>query len=138
MTKILPDAERILSSYLRSRSEITALVDQRVYTELPKKKTDRVFPLVRVSRIGGGPTTSPNFLDRALVSFDAFGGTKYQARELAATISFVLDEIAGYTIHDGYSTGSSPGSYRYLPDDSFEPAKPRYLLDAVVFLRPTP
>lgn len=135
---LLPDAERIVSEYLRSRSEITALVGSRVFTEVPKRETDRVFPLVRLSRVGGGPTGSPLHLDRALISFDVWGGTKYEARQIAATIAAVLDEISNYSAHGGYSAGSSPGPLRYLLDDSFEPAKPRYVLDAVVYFRPTP
>lgn len=137
-TLVLPDVERIVSTFLRSRTELSTLVDDRVYTEIPRKASDRVFPLVRVSRTGGGATTSPSFLDRALVSVEAFGGSKYEARQIAATVDAVLDEIAGFTAHGGYSTGSSPGSLRYIPDDSFEPPKPRYLLDRVVYFRPTP
>lgn len=137
-TIVLPDVERILSSYVRSRTEITDLVAQRVYTELPRREADRVFPLVRLSRIGGGPTGSPLYLDRALVSADIWGGTKAEARLVAATLAGVLDEIGGYTNHGGYATGASPGSLRYLLDDSFETPKPRYVLDAVVYFRPTP
>lgn len=137
-TIVLPDVERILSTYLRSRSEITSLVDSRVYTELPRRDVDRVFPLVRVSRIGGGAVSSPHYLDRALVSVEVFGGTKYEARQIAATVDAVLDELANFTAHGGYATGSSPGSLRYVPDESFEPTKPRYVLDRVVFFRPSP
>lgn len=135
---LLPDVERIVSAYLRSLTAITDLVSDRVFTELPKREADRVFPLVRVSRIGGGPTGAPHFLDRALVSCDVWGGTKYEARLIAATIIGALDEIEGYTLHGGYATGASPGSLRYLPDDTFSPAKPRYIADAVVLFRPTP
>lgn len=134
---VLPDAEQIVSTYLRSRSEVTDLVADRVYTEMPRKASDRVFPLVRVVRAGGGPVGSPIFIDRVLVSCDVWGGTKYQAREIAATLALVLDEIAGYSAHGGYSTGSSPGVLRYIPDESFEPPKPRYLLDTVVYFRPS-
>jgi hypothetical protein len=135
---VLPDSERITSTFLRSRAEVTALVSDRVYTELPKRELDRTFPLVRLVRSGGGATGSPRFLDRAILTFDVWGGTKYEARLIAETVAAVLDDVAGYSAHDGYSTGASPGSLRYLPDDTFEPAKPRYQFDAVVFFRPTP
>jgi hypothetical protein len=135
---VLPDAERIVSEFVRSRAEVSTLVDARVYTELPKKASDRDFPIVRLTRTGGGATTSPRFLDRAILTFDVWGGTKYEARLVAETLAAVLDDIAGYTIHGGYATGSSPGSLRYLPDETFEPAKPRYSFDVIVLLRPTP
>lgn len=139
---LLPDAERIVSEYLRNeRTEIAALIPDvdsgaRVYGELPKR--DRVYPLVRVSRIGGGATATPRFLDRALLSFECWGGTKSEARTIAETVAAVLDQISGFSAFGGYATGSSPGSLRYIRDDSFEPAKPRYLLDVVVLIRPTP
>jgi hypothetical protein len=132
---VLPVAEAILSEYLRSRPEITGLVGSRVFTELPRKEADRVFPLLKISRTGGGPTGSPAFLDRALLSVEVLGGAKYATAVLAQTVVSVVDEIAGYTALGGYATGSSPGSLRFLPDDSFEPPKPRYLLDVVVYLR---
>ena len=135
---LLPNAELMLSAYLRSRTEITDLVGDRVYTELPRRDDDRVFPLIRVSRIGGGPTGSPLFLDRALVSFDVWGGTKSEAHQIAATVAAVVDGIANYSAHGGYATGSSPGSLRYVRDDSFEKPKPRYVLDVVVYFRPAP
>lgn len=134
----MPDAERIVSTYVRSRTEVTDLVSTRVYTEVPRKETDRVYPMIRISRVGGGPVGSPLFLDRALMSFDIWGGTKHEARTIAATLAGVVDEIGGYSAHGGYATGASPGSLRYISDDSFETAKPRYLLDAVVLFRPTP
>lgn len=139
---LLPDVEQIVSDYLRNeRTELAALIPDvdsgaRIYGELPKR--DRTYPLVRVSRIGGGAISTPRFLDRALLSFEVWGGTKSEARTIAETISACLDQITGFSAFGGYATGSAPGSLRYIRDDSFEPAKPRYVLDAVVLIRPTP
>lgn len=135
---VLADAERIVSAYLRSVPSLDALVGDRIYTEIPRRETDRVFPLVVLSRVGGGPTGSPHFLDRVLLSVSVWGGTKYEARQIAATIQAEIDEISGYSAHGGYATGASPGALRYELDDSFEKPKPRYLLDSVVFVRPSP
>lgn len=135
---VLADAERIVSTFLRAQASISALVGDRVYTEIPRREGDRTFPLAVLSRVGGGPTGSPHFLDRALLSVSVWGGTKFEARQIAATIQAELDEIGGYSAHGGYATGASPGSLRYELDDSFEKPKPRYLLDAVVFIRPSP
>lgn len=135
---VLPDAERIVTTFLRSRSEVAALVDDRVYAEIPRKVADRVFPLVRVSRTGGGPTESPLHMDRAILAVDVWGGTKFEAQAVAAAIMAVLDDIGGYSAHGGYSTGSSLGTLRYVPDESFEPPRPRYIVDFVSYFRPVP
>jgi hypothetical protein len=133
----MPNAEAIVSGYLRSVPEVSSLVGTRVYTVLPRKETDREFPLVRVSRIGGGPTEAPAYLDRALLSVEVWGGTKNEARTIAATIAGALDEIDGYSTTDGYATGSSPGALRYIEDADFEPPKARYVVDVVAYFRPS-
>jgi hypothetical protein len=132
----MPDVEAIVSSALRSDANIIALVDDRVYGELPKDVADRVGPLVRLARIGGGPTGQPLHLDAALMQFDVWGGSKKQAREVAATIAAVLDELAGTAGADGYITGTAPGSVRYVPDETFTPHRPRYVVDVIVYARP--
>ena len=129
------DVERLVSAALRSSPAVTALVDQRVYTELPKRAE---WPLVRLTRIGGGPTATPAVLDAARLQFDAYGGSKAQARELAATIIGVIDaELVGE--HDGGEstvTATRPGTLRYTPDPTFDPPKPRYIVDVQVYVRP--
>ena len=136
-TPVLPDVEAMLSAALRADADIIALVGDRVYGELPKDAGLRAGPLVRLGRIGGGPTGQPLTLDAAIVQFDVWGGTKKQAREVAATIAKVVGELAGYSGPDGYITGTSPGSLRYVPDESFTPQRPRYVVEATVYNRPT-
>lgn len=137
---LLADVEQIASAYLRSRTEVTDLVADRVWTEIPNLPT---FPLVKLTRVGGGPAGAPAHLDRAIVQIEAYGGTKYEARRLAATCAAVLDshEVAGTDLHGGYVTGSEPGSLRYLPDEetrtSKENARPRYLLEVVLLVHPS-
>lgn len=132
---LLPDIERILSTYLRSRSEVTALVSTRVYTEIPK---DPTFPLVRLTRVGGSPVTStPLWVDEPLVQFDVWGGPKVLAREIAETIRSVLAE-ARLTAHaDASIDDVTFGAFQWLPDDTYEPAKPRYSFDALITVHPT-
>ena len=134
-TRVMPDAERIVSTYLRSVPAVAGLVADRVYTELPK--AGGTFPLARLARIGGGPTGTPAYMDEARISVDIWGGSKYEARELAATIAAALDEAAGYSAHDGYISSTSPGALRYVPDETFTPTRPRYIVDVVINTRPT-
>jgi len=135
--RIMANAEAIASAYLRSVPEVSALVGSRIYTVLPRKESDRVFPVVRISRIGGGPTGSPAYLDRALLSVEVWGGSKSEAFTIASTIAGALDEIDGYSTGDGYATGSSPGALRYIEDGDFEPPKARYVVDVVAYFRPS-
>lgn len=135
---IMPNAEAILSAYLRGVPEVSALVDDRVYTVLPRAESDRSYPLVRVSRIGGGPTTTPAHLDAGIFSVEVWGGSKNDARTAAATIVQAIDEIAGYSALGGYATGSSPGAFRYIEDADYEPPRPRYVFDFTTYFRPSP
>lgn len=131
---LLPDVEKVISAYLRSRTEVTALVGDRIYTEIPKTPT---FPLVRLTRVGGAPITSrPLHIDQAIVQVDVFGGPKTQARLLAETCRHVLSEA-----HEATHTGASVddvvfGAFQWLPDPSFEPTKPRYSFDAAITVHP--
>lgn len=135
---MVPDAERIVSAWLRDQAEITALVEQRVYTALPEGPT---FPLLRITRIGGAPISSqPLHLDAATIQFDAYGGPKKTAltiaetvRELLSTEDFrVAHEIDGDPV--GTVTAVQWGILAYVPDDLYTPAQPRYVFDASIFV----
>lgn len=127
-----------MSQYLRAQSEVTAYVGQRVYTALPDDKT---FPLVRIVRVGGAPKVSrPLYVDSAHLQIDVFGGSKATAFD---TIDAVRQELAKMVDEDpvqplGVVCGVKFGPLAYLPDESFTPAKPRYVQDVTVTVRPAP
>lgn len=132
---LLPDVEALVSQFLRAQDEITDIVGDRVYTAIPKSPQ---FPLLRLQRVGGFPVTQqPLHLDAPTLQFDAYGGSKADAQELAATARSVLAlRLEG--VHDlGVVTGVRFGSMSWLPDPDYTPAKPRYVLDATVLLHPT-
>lgn len=130
------DVERLLSAWLRSRDEVTDLVDDRVYTELPERKE---WPLVRLTLIGGSPPSEhPLWLDAPVIQFDCYGGPKVMARLIASTIRELLDrELAG-THDEGVVTGVRFGELSYVPDTSLNPPQPRYTFDVVTFVHPEP
>lgn len=134
----LVDVEQMVSVYLRAQSEVNAYVGQRVYTALPKDKT---FPLVRLTRIGGVPPLSrPLHMDRAHLQIDVFGGSKATALD---TMDAVRMELSKMVDEDpvqptGVVCGVKFGPLAYLPDETFEPAKPRYTQDVTVTVRPVP
>jgi hypothetical protein len=134
--QILPDAEKIISAGLRLDATLAGLLGGRIYGALPKR--DRVYPLCRLARIGGGPTGIPVHLDRVLMQFDIWGGSKAEARVAASTLQAVLVGLVGYTTAGGYISGASPGAMRYIPDETFTPERPRYIVDATVYVRSTP
>jgi hypothetical protein len=85
------DVEAMLSRFLREQPEVMAIVDDRVYTDMPHM---RAFPLVRLQRTGGGPVISrpANWLTDAEITFDFYGGTHKVAHSLMRTC---LDVITG-------------------------------------------
>lgn len=136
---LLPDAQAIVSQYLRSRSEITALVDQRVVSHLARDPESQTYPVLRVVRIAGAPVYSvPLFLDEAWFQIDAFGGTTAQAWTLAATAQAVLTELPSYNTALGQITGVRFGSFAEQDDDNFSPPKPRWRFDFTAWTRPKP
>jgi hypothetical protein len=94
------------------------------------------FPLVRVQRIGGGPTTRLARLDNPLIQIDVWGGPKATARLGIATIlAWSARALVG--THDlGVVNAVEAGSLRWLPDESFAPARPRYSADLQLWLHP--
>ena len=129
---ILPDAERVLSSWLREQPEIVALVADRVYTAFPAKAGSA--PLVLVRRWGGEPPVpTPLVLDLATVQLDAYGGTKAQAWEVAATCRAVCAERGR---GDAYGPTIIVRAARFQPDEIFNPPRPRYVCDLDVYVRP--
>lgn len=139
---LLPDAEQIISTYLRSRDEVTDLVEQRVWTELPGLRENQEewrFPCVRLVRIGGRPMLDrPLHIDQPRLQLDAWGGPKATARKVLETCRAVLAD-AHAAHHDGaVIAGVGFGPFSYLPDQDFTPARPRYTTDATVTLRPGP
>lgn len=133
---LLPDIEQLLSAFLRDQAEVTALVGQRVYTALP---TSTTFPAVRLTRFGGAPVRQrPVHLDAADIQLDAFGGPKATALEIAETCRAVIWHRLPGEHAEGIVTGVDLGALAYSPDDTYTPAKPRYLFTATVYAHPWP
>lgn len=128
---LLPDAEQVVTAYLRGVAAVTAIAAGRVYTVFPAQAGNE--PLVVVQRIGGTPPFSqPLVLDAAQLQLDVYGGPKKTAHDLAATIRSVLCALESQ--HVGVA-GVVFGAFRYLPDETFNPPRPRYLLDVTVTVR---
>lgn len=134
MTVAVPvDAEALVSAWLRGNSAVAALVGSAVYTTLP---ADKVWPAVRLERIGGTPPYDELVVDEAVIRFNVWGGPKALAWQIANTIRAELTNLPG--VHDqGRVLRVVPGPCRYLPDQSMEPARPRVTFDATVYTTTT-
>jgi len=131
---LLPDIERLVTTFLRAQSEVSSLVASRVFTEVSPNPT---FPLVRVRRVGGFPTLShPLYIDAPLVQIEGYAATKGAARLLTETCRAVLAERVEGVHATGVVAGATFGALLWLPDDDFTPPKPRYVTDATLTVRP--
>lgn len=131
------DVERLMSAWLRDQVDVTDLVDDRVYTELPASKT---WPLVRLTLIDESAVFDvPLYLTSSVVQIDIYGGAKITAREIADTVRSLLAHSFIGT-HDllGVVTGVKFTSMAYDPDESLNPARPRYRFDVTVWAHPLP
>jgi hypothetical protein len=132
---LVPDAERLVSRYLREHPDVAPLVGgERVYTAVPARVGSEPFALVQ--RIGGIPPLSrPLVLDEAQLQVDAWGGSKAQAWTLAETIRQALVDLpAAYP--EGVVTGVVFVAFRWQPDGTYKPPRPRYLLDVTTYTKP--
>jgi hypothetical protein len=130
------DVERLLSAWLRSRSEILTLIENRIYTEVPRQVPPD--PFMRITQIGGAPVFSrPLYFDEAVIQFDFYGGPKATARLLMDT---TRDLLAGpfYGVHVDVGTVTSVrfAETAYVPDDMYDPPRPRWASTASVFTHP--
>lgn len=133
----LPDAEALLSQFLRDQDEIDEAINKRVYTAIPAKPT---WPLVIITRVAGAPILSrPLVLDNPTIQIDAYGGSKKDAHDLIELVRRIIAvRIQGVHEDLGNVTGYQFGSMSYLPDDSYAPSRPRYVADVQLFTKPLP
>lgn len=130
---VLPDIEKLVIDWALATTEVASLVDDRIYGAVPANPT---FPLIRVIRVGGAPTSRLLWLDRALLQVDVWGGPKSTVRLVAETMRAHLS-AALVGPHDlGAVTAVEIGALTWLPDDSYAPAKPRYSFDVAVTYHP--
>lgn len=142
MTLLLPpNMEALVSAYLRDAPELAELVthsttgDVKVYTALPK---DVEYPAVRVLQLLDTPAGAPLWAVAFEMQVEAFGGSKAEAWRIASTARALLDDHRIRGDHPGYGVvnGSTPGAMLDLPDETFEPAKPRWLFTSTIYGRP--
>lgn len=138
------DLEAIVSQWLRTQLEVTTIVAQRVYTDLPNA-AGRAYPLLLVSRTGS-VFRDRNWVENVTLRLDCWGDNHGQARNLASTAMSVLHARlvgrypAGAIAASGAVTGVDLGSMSYEPDpetaDQAGHARPRYVAVTNVYTHP--
>ena len=131
----IPDAPAILGKRLREHPDVMAL-DARVAGLLPTSFTK---PWVKITQLDATNVTGgwPEHLIEFYVQFDCYAGStpenaQAQASLLGRTIRAVLhdlteQDIAGVVVTQVAFTGDAR-----IPDEAFEPARERVVLDAEV------
>lgn len=132
-----PDFEQLCVQALLADTDVIAIVGQRVGTRTPRDLSD---PWVTVRLIDDlpDPKSSALHLTSALVQIDCYAGStrngaQAQASYLARLCRTVLHQLA----YQPQATGPvvskvKPGSIRPMPDETFEPARERYIVELEV------
>lgn len=134
---LLPSAEREVSALLRAQPEVIAAVGDRVWTVLPN---NLVYPLILVQLINSSPLwMKPYWIDEALLQLSVYADSKPIAAQIAeiARATAATWEGASRGV-DGYVAASASSTMFWNPDESFNPAKPRYTFDLEIRSRPAP
>lgn len=132
-TRNLVDVERLLVAALRADAELAAIVDTRVSTELPGSFV--ADQRLKLSRVGGSDLDGAGYLDRALVQLDAYGATKGEAFEVAATALAALFRARGAHAGAVLTRVERVSGPAWSPDP--ETDIPRYLATVAVTVHPT-
>jgi hypothetical protein len=110
------DVEAMMTRFLRGQSEVAALVEDRVYTDLPHK---RIYPMVRLQRTGGASLIKrpPNWLTSTEITIDFFGGNHKAAQSLMATCLDVITNRLPGAQPEGVVTIVRDEEITYSPDE---------------------
>lgn len=131
---LLPNVEALVSAFLRNHDAIIALIDDRVYTVIPSHSD---WPLIRVGQYDDQPAGQRPLHHVAYsVQVEAFGGSKAQAFTLANTARAALAAELTGAHAQGVVSGVDTRGMIDLPDESYSPAKPRWLFSLTVYAHP--
>jgi len=143
-TLVFPDVEGGVRTYLRGYADLVALVGARVFFGIPNEPT---WPLVVVSRVGGGDDSSDAPFDEALVRLDCWGrlyqdtdptkrhGDKAGCRAVANAVRSAIADLTHLpaTAAGVFLAGGSVVADTWEPDPDDD--RPRYSLLAQITAR---
>lgn len=129
--------EALVSAFLRDQPEMQDLVDDRTYTVIPKPTPgETLYPLCRVNLIMDEPHPGPLWGIAYDVEVEGFGGSKADAWRITSTARALISERLTGVHPEGVVNGVTNGGMLDLPDESFTPAKPRWLFTSTIHAHP--
>lgn len=91
MSESMPDIEGAMRTWLRTQAGVTALVGQRIFFEVPTKAS--TWPLITISRVGGGDDEGDTPLDLPTLSIDVYGDMNGQGHGDKAGATAVVNAV---------------------------------------------
>jgi hypothetical protein len=141
MTITFVDAEWALRDFLRDHSSFASLDRQpKVWLEMPEEGK-RTWPMITVSRIGGGPENNNKPADNPRVSFQVWGGPggegRYHATEVTNALMGILHGLENEYLDEETAGLSALDITAYWNPDRSNPENilARYTVDATVKVR---
>lgn len=132
--RVLPNVEGLFIAFLKADPDVAPMLGGRVYSSLP---ADKVWPAARVTRYAGAPVWQvPAELDRAELQLDVWADSKQVAWQVVATARAATAERMPGVHALGQVTAVDLGQLAYDPDETYDPALPRYVADLTVYARP--
>lgn len=128
-----PDAEKIISGYLRTHADMQAL-EARVVGKTPQSTE---LPWVRVTQLDDRSSHRSDHLHEFYLQFDCYAGAdggQPEASQLGRTVRELI--LAAHEASlDAVVTGSEIRSHARIPDpDLDEPARERFVITALVWM----
>ncbi len=123
----LPDDELALIQYLRTRSEVTALVPAAsITTQLAPSPT---YPVVLITRVGGVVSSAPWRLDISSIQVDVVGPIdRATCKALTQTVRAAVVAIANDTVTAATLVSATEEiAPQWLPDTVSNPPMPRFV-----------
>lgn len=131
---VMPDSVTVLRAYLLSVPEVTTRVGTRIAT---KVASPPVWPAIRITDLTVVERV-PRRIDRVLVQLDCFAATEPEAHLLARGVTAALRASRNYLHATAVLGGADDLSASPMPDETFTPPQPRWVVTAHIYLHPVP
>jgi len=139
MAETMPDIEGALRTWLRTQTDLTALIGNRVFFGVPKGAAEASFPLVTVQLVDSRDDGSEAPVSLDLVQFDVWGsldtsgnGKKAEATSVVNALRSVCRQVRGRTALTATvaAFGIEIVGVAWAPDPDDD--RPRYVVTAEV------
>lgn len=132
----LMDVEAFVSRWLRTRTEITDLVEQRVWTKLPREPE---YPFIEIYEFHEDDVTDMDepWLVRTVLEITCYANTRSEAKSLARTVQRVARRyMRGKHEDEGVVTGVKCVDIGQRPDTISKPPRDAYIVNLYVWSHP--